>query len=513
MKVLLIQMPFGAVERPALGISLLKAGLEMRDHDCQIRYLNLDFAAFIGLDLYNWIVDDIPYTSFAGDWCFTLPLYGRRPDVDWGYVKEILVDTWQRPQDQLEQLVWVREQTPAFIDACLLQIDWQRYDVVGFTSTFVQNIAALSLAKAIKTRFPKISVVFGGANWEDEMGVELHQRFPFVDYVCQGEADQSFPALIDALENGNELNLIPGILYRNGDQTAAQTAQARPVENVDNLPIPDFTDYYDALAIDPRLHAVSPTLLMETSRGCWWGAKNHCTFCGLNGNGIGFRSKSAQRALMELEYLSKTWDPLLIIMVDNILDMAYFHAFLPALAKKGDGRTPLFYETKSNLKREQVRLLREAGIHNIQPGIESLSDNILRLMRKGTTGLRNIQLLKWCHEYGVSVDWNLLYGFPGEAASDYQEIADLLPSIWHLMPPSACGPLRLDRFSPYHQCPEQFGLKNIRPLSVYRYLYPFDESVLMRIACYFDFDYEEGRYTHTFASEILPMIERWSSEG
>ena len=125
MKVLLIQMPFGAVDRPALGISLLKAGLELRGHECQIRYLNLDFAAFIGLDLYNWIVDDIPYTSFAGDWCFTLPLYGRRPEADWGYVKEILVDTWRCPQHRIKQLVWVREQTPAFIAASLHQIEGQ----------------------------------------------------------------------------------------------------------------------------------------------------------------------------------------------------------------------------------------------------------------------------------------------------------------------------------------------------------------------------------------------------
>ena len=51
------------------------------------------------------------------------------------------------------------------------------------------------------------------------------------------------------------------------------------------------------------LRRVVPTLLFETSRGCWWGAKSHCTFCGLNGETMAFRSKSPRRALDELEQL------------------------------------------------------------------------------------------------------------------------------------------------------------------------------------------------------------------
>ena len=47
-------------------------------------------------------------------------------------------------------------------------------------------------------------------------------------------------------------------------------------------------------------------------------------------------------------------------------------------------------------------------MRRIQPGIESLSDHVLKLMRKGTTALQNIQLLKWCREYGVQPEWNLL---------------------------------------------------------------------------------------------------------
>src|SRR3954465_271775 len=51
----------------------------------------------------------------------------------------------------------------------------------------------------------------------------------------------------------------------------------------------------------PLNGALRPLMLIETARGCWWGAKNHCTFCGLNGETMGFRAKSADRVMTEIE--------------------------------------------------------------------------------------------------------------------------------------------------------------------------------------------------------------------
>ena len=144
----------------------------------------------------------------------------------------------------------------------------------------------------------------------------------------------------------------------------------------------------------------------------------------------------------------------------------------------------MFYEVKSNLKREQIRMLEAARINRIQPGIESLSDHVLKLMRLGTTGLRNLQMLKWAKEYNVTAEWNLLYGFPGETAEDYEEILRMLPAVKFLNPPCAVGPIRLDRFSPYFNTPENFGLVNLRPMPPYYFLYPFQKDSLMRIAYY-----------------------------
>ena len=504
-RTLLLSMPFGAVDRPALGLSLLKAGLQRKGLACDVAYPFEHLIRLIGLADYKWLTDRLPYTAFAGDWCFTLPLYGRRPDEDWAYVTDILRDTWAMSAHDIRRILRVREATPAFLHDCLAAYDWSRYDLVGFTSTFVQNLSSLALAGMLNAVHPHLSLVFGGANWEDEMGCALFECFPFIDYVCQGEADESFPALVAALAAGERAPRIPGVLSR-----GAVPLRGRPVGNMDRLPVPDFSDFFTMHA--RAAPAEPPVLLMETSRGCWWGAKHHCTFCGLNGLGMGFRSKSPARASSELRGLTSRHEAAIVQMVDNILDMTYFDAVLPEIAR--DREMPvIFYETKANLSRRQVGQLVKANVLTIQPGIESLSDRVLKLMRKGTTGLRNIQLLKWCRELGVSVEWNILYGLPGETDADYAGTLELMPSLAHLQPPSGSGPVRIDRFSPYFRTPEAFGLGRPRPLPVFAHLYPFDAGTRARIACYFEVDCEATTASPETIGRLLAGIEAWKKNS
>jgi len=251
-------------------------------------------------------------------------------------------------------------------------------------------------------------------------------------------------------------------------------------------------------------------LLLETSRGCWWGAKHHCTFCGLNGGTMQFRSKSPSRVMDEVDALL-AYQNGTVAVVDNILDMRYFSTVLPELARRG-APLDLFYEVKANLNRDQVRLLALAGVRHIQPGIESLSDSILKLMRKGTTALQNIQLLKWCAEFGVVPEWNFLYGFPREEPEEYAKMTSLIDDIRHLTPPSGHGPVRLDRFSPYHQDPEGMGMTALRPASPYQYLYDTDQSELMRIAYYFDYTYSDRREL-SYVYPALDRIREWQRTG
>ena len=119
MKVLLISMPFGALERPALGISLLKARLEDLSILCQIRYLTFDFSEMIGVDDYVWISTDLPHTAFAGDWVFTEALYGNRPEADRAYVQCVLRDLWKLRGQEIRRIESIRNQAGFFIEHCL----------------------------------------------------------------------------------------------------------------------------------------------------------------------------------------------------------------------------------------------------------------------------------------------------------------------------------------------------------------------------------------------------------
>src|SRR5207253_3044818 len=149
-------------------------------------------------------------------------------------------------------------------------------------------------------------------------------------------------------------------------------------------------------------------------------------------------------------------------MTDNILDLEYFKDFIPELARRKT-ELGIFYETKANLRKEQIRMMRDAGIRSVQPGIESLHDSVLKQMRKGVSALQNIQLLKWCRELSITPLWNILVGFPDESPAAYAQMTQLVPLLSHLQPPGTVSLIRLDRFSPNFSEGDKLGVAKIEP--------------------------------------------------
>src|SRR5262249_38799339 len=283
---------------------------------------------------------------------------------------------------------------------------------------------------------------------------------------------------------------------------------APSVTRLDELPYPDYADYFGRFRESRLDRSWQPGLFVETSRGCWWGERMHCTFCGLNGATMTYRSKSPRRAVGAMVALKARYPEGDIQVVDNILDLAYFKTLLPELADRGLD-FGLFYETKSNLKKEQVRLLRRAGVHQIQPGIESFSDAVLKLMRKGVTGLHNVQLLKWCKEFGLKTYWNLLWGFPGEPAVEYESMAALVPHLTHLPAPNGFYGLRLDRFSPNFFDAEKLGFADVAPLPSYEHVYKLPKAALANLAYYFRYGYRQPQDPAAYVGPLLRALERW----
>ncbi|MGO8748836.1 MAG: RiPP maturation radical SAM C-methyltransferase [Thermoguttaceae bacterium] len=533
-------MPFSNLRWPNFGLSLLKAAATRREIGCDLAYLNFDFAERVGLEHYTWIAD-----------CFAFILGGERlfarhffddPADDEDYCRDVLMKTDDRFTDEDRRAYEASQQHVApFLDGCMESIDWSRYAVVGFAATFQQTLPALCLARRIKQVRPEIKILFGGAACQAPMGIELARQFPLIDYVFLGEADLTFPAVVEQILVGGPVSLPQGVVGQDTGHCrlslrersvtfaerkatmagrkspqldpapdllhAGQAEAGCPAVDLNALPYPDFDDYFARLNASPFRPEIEPLFFFETSRGCWWGQKHQCKFCGLNGNALAFRSKEPRRVIEELRYLVDRHGVRRASTADNILDYRYFDSLLPLLQESGLG-LGFGYELKCNLTKPQVQSLVRAGLGAAQLGIETFSTRILKGIHKGASALQNLQTLKWFSEAGVEVKWNFLYGFPGEDPAEYAALAQLAPLLYHLVPPVATGRVRLDRFSPYFRDPAANGMANPRPIPAFRYIYPFPDEVLARLAYYYEYDYADGR-TLDYVAPALTAVERW----
>ncbi len=503
MDIVFAVVPFGDVARPAIGVSLLKAALLQRGFSACIEYLNIDFAADIGEAVYNHICHDTASDSMAGEWFFSDMLFPAELPPANDYVLKILGPV--TPPDILKEISRARGHREAFVERAAMRIMALQPKIVGFTSTFHQTCGCLAIAKRLKQMPNAPLVAFGGANCEGVMGLQMLQSFPWIDYVCTREGDEVFPRFVEHFLRQGEDGPLPGLLKQG---VSHEVSYPEVVEQLDRLPIPDYEDYFEQLNASPIGGNVQPSLQIETSRGCWWGAKHHCTFCGLNGDTMGYRGKSPERVFDELVFLRQKYGIKRIESVDNILDLRYTKQVFPRLKDIGSD-IELFYEVKANLKFDQLLAMSEGGVRTIQPGIESFSDEVLSLMRKGITGLQNVQLLKWSEEVNITPSWNILAGFPGESPREYELTASLLPLLTHLEAPNGCAPIRLDRFSPLFNNAAEMGFTRVRPTHAYYYVFPLGKRELSKLAYFFDFDYEDGRKPETYLVDTTREVEKW----
>lgn len=514
--VALVNMPLSTTQQPSLGLSLLKAGLQTVGIDSVIHYLNIWYAEAVGLELLDKL-EEFPTAQLVGESLFAEALWGQgRIDHD-GYFEDVLLDKSHDHRNHVNRLIGkdmkedlgrARSCVEGFLDRCISEIDWGSYEVVGFTSMFQQHFAALALAKRLKERWPHLHISFGGSNCEAAMGIALLRHFPFVDSVCTGMGDHSFDAFCRDLLQGVQLGKYPNMYHR--QMPLDFSVRNVSVANMDDIPLPDFSDYFFQRVERSNLPPEKMCIMLETSRGCWWGQKHHCTFCGLNGDTLKYSHKSADRALHEFSEVTAEWGHYTrqIAVVDNILPSDYLRTFLPRLKEAGLG-VGVFYETKANLTKEQVELYRDAGLRYIQPGIESLNSDILKSLRKGVSALQNIQLLKWCREFGVTPVWNYLIGIPGEKKADYDNQPRVINALNHLAAPTMEW-IRIDRFSPYHSSPSAFGISDLRPFSAYRYLYPgLEEKDLHGLAYYFIGDFHGKEHAREYADPVEDAINLW----
>lgn len=514
LRTVLVSMPFQDARRPSIQLGLLKALGSAAGFPVVTLHANLDFAAVVGPELYAALCDD-QRGRLLGDWLFSPAAFGSAaPDHRAQLLADFAADLNYLALPDLSHLAAIRDEVvPAYLDGLVDGDLWPHVQVVGFTSTFQQNAASFALAVRLKQRFPHLVTLFGGANFDDEMGLEWTRAVGCIDIAVTGEGDLAFPAVLEALATGRDPTGIPGVAVRRrtgplGVVSVEHSPPAAGVISMDSLPFPDYGEYFARRRrLFPRDADVGVVVPFESGRGCWWGAKHHCTFCGLNGTSMAWRAKSAHRVVEELTEQAGRHQVSSFAAVDNIMEPRYLTELLPALADSAAG-FELFYEVKANLSREQLQALARAGVRYLQPGIESLSSAVLRLMDKGVRSSQNVNLLRWAQHYGIEAAWNLLWGFPGETAEDYLAQAAVVPHLMHLRPPDSVGRVWLERFSPMFTDSGRFPLRFRRPEASYRYVYPADVD-LDKAAYFFEYAFVEALPDAAY-EPLRTAVARWS---
>ncbi len=473
-RVLLVCPPFQHLRVAPLSTVLLATFLRERGYDCDELHLQFELARIVGRPRYLAAAEGPG--GATGELFFAEGLHGVPDDPR---AVQQLADRFGTSAE--------RDQARGELQGRFVaQLLARRPDLVGMTTSLNQLMPALWLARVVREHLPTARVVLGGASCTEPMGSQILAAYPQVDLVVSGAGERPLLALARGANPGRRV-----------------VESYDPVD-LDALPTPDFDRFLDQAGED----AADPQLMLsfESSRGCWWGQKHHCSFCGLNGRQMRFAEKSSGRVVAEVRSLWESYERPLMA-TDTILSRHHLAEVIPRLGEF-EQRPRLVYEVKVNMSQEEVISLRRARAIALQPGVESLSTRLLGLLNKGATVLDNLALLKWCREQRISVVWNQLYGIPGERVEDYDRQVAVMDQIPHFTPPDPPSRIRVDRFSPYFEAYRRFGYERLVPLDRYRWCHPqLTESALFDIS--FRFHGVGAVAPAAYLGRFRAAVERW----
>lgn len=459
----LVGMPWFWAYLPSIQLAILADLLGREEVESEVFEFYADLVESTGMHLYKAIANASGYTGELIYSQFYYDGFAQQHRDERPFLGLATPELERATFDFLTPIVEDR------LEAWCAELDRGEFDAVCFSLTASQTAASMAMAKRIRRIRPDLPIVFGGSSCAGEMGRAIARLCPEVDIVAHDEAEAIVPRLVKALRGETPLADVPGISWRDGDRV--RTNARAPLHRLGQSRGPlNFDSYHKRAAGNSVLSEHGVWTPFESSRGCWYGQKAQCTFCGLN-EIIRYRERGAEGLLAELEDYERRYGAKRFFAVDLIMPRAFFSDFLPAVAA-ADKDWTIFYEIKSNLSRPEIERLAAANVKWIQPGIESLDDSLLKLMRKGVTAAQNIQTLKWARELGITASWNLITGFPRERAGAYSGMAELFPRLHHLLPPVGLGDFEVHRFSPYFEKPAEHGIELLGAYPTYSEVYP-----------------------------------------
>lgn len=500
-KILLVVPPFALVDLPCIGLDILQSIANSCGLRTSVLYANLLFAELIGVEKYKTISSLLmSMHTMLGERIFTNAAYKNMPLLGKSF-EDRFDENFTEKYHEMFSDIEMRKIAQLALDWTEMlaeEISNKDYDIVGVTTGHQQTNAAIALINAIKAYDVNTICVMGGSACDGEMAEGIVTLSSNIDYVFSGESELSWRAFLENYQNG----CLPKERILRSDFPA----------NLDEIIVNEDTykDYYAQsknLNMDGNI-----SLLYESSRGCWWGERNKCTFCGVNGWNKHYRYKSEEKVVSDLSQLIKNNPHVTHIqMVDTLMPRHYFKKLIPSLKEKLPN-IDLFYEQRADLTFAQVLELKLCGLNYTQVGIESLSSGLLDLLNKGVKATQNIRFLRYCRSVGLLIGWNLLTEIPNDKKEYWTQVIKIIPLIHHLNPPMLIRPVEIARFSPYFENPQKYGIAEIKPAPVYLDIFP-ETANIQKLAWLFDTQFvSDSKDDLMLNKEIKTVVTSWMNK-
>ena len=541
--VLFVTMPFCDQYMPCITLALFKAILARAGIKSRVQHEFLYFANRIGVEKYQQGIMQVCTIGYGHDYfaCETIfadaahdgkQLRSFNEYLRWMREKHLpgKVFAGDQRNETLEKLALFEEargMAEDYLDEAVCRVKESGAKIVAFLSMYQQQNATIALAKRLKKEKNAPIIMAGGANCEGDAGQAIIEYFECFDYIFTGEADELLaPMCHRLLEDGKipDAELPDGVVSR----TRLTAPPAKVTRDLDMLPLPDFSDYYrERNELVPE-YAHNLIITAEDSRGCWWAAKHPCRFCGLNGSTAHlYREKSTEQLADELTELSTMYPGAQCYFTGNVMSMKHQKGLPEALEKRpaywkvgrnGESGLRLFSEIKSPVSEEDVKRLARVGFFWLQAGIESFSDERLRLMGKGVSAIRQVETLKHCRAHDMSVLWYILLGLPGETDEMMAKDNEVIPKIMHLEPPNTVAHMMYLRYNYYMDHPEDRTAPKLRPDRGYDFVFPDPEFIRRAVHLYAPEDEEELAKYYDYRligpsyEKLYHLSEAWRNE-
>ena len=508
----LISMPWPLANRPSIQLATLKSFLREKapevETDCYHPYLQV--GNLLGIQAYNNIAE----RTWMAEAIYGYLLNPKKRAEILDLVRKEHASRTKKARPDVKT---ISSQIHRLHQGHHFDLEWSSYDLVGFSICLSQLTSSLYMIRQIRARHPSCRIVVGGSSCAGELGYSLLANLPEIDFVVSGEGELPLLELINRIKKDElEGDESSGLLWRDA-QGNIRGGDLKQLLDLNDLPVPEYRDYFDELSRQPRLATLVPSLPMETSRGCWWhrvktgSVERACKFCNLNLQWRGYRSKEPLQVAREMEELAAQYASLKFFFVDNILDNNKLHELFRCI-KNVERDFEIFTELRVPVSRSDLIQMRLTGVTQVQVGIEALSTRLLRKINKGTTAIQNIEIMKHCEELGIQQLSNLMLGFPG---SDAEDVAETLNNLRFVMP---FQPLRKVRFwlgqnSPVALHPEEYGIRRITNHPHYQRLLPdaLANSLCLMVKTYVGDRTRQKKLWRPVAREIERWQQRYAS--